>query len=147
VVARRVDTDDRRAEPEPLTLPLAEGVPSLGSVRRWAGDALADLGEDDLDDCMLVVTELVSNAYDHGSAPRRVRLLRPAGPCSVRIEVDDASPEQPVMGRSRLGVNRGRGMIIVDRLSRRWGVDRCPDGKTVWAQLACTPPDHARQPA
>ncbi|MBB5957290.1 anti-sigma regulatory factor (Ser/Thr protein kinase) [Saccharothrix tamanrassetensis] len=112
--------------------------PQLGVVRRWVGEVLADLDEDDRDDCVLVVNELVSNAFDHAVGPRRVRLHWSTGQCFVRVEVDDASPDGLVVGRSRLGGSRGRGLIIVERLSKDWGVDARVTGKTVWAEISCS---------
>jgi hypothetical protein len=32
----------------------------------------------------------------------------------------------------RLG---GRGLYLIEAVSRRWGVEVTPDGKTVWAEL------------
>ncbi|RAS65870.1 anti-sigma regulatory factor (Ser/Thr protein kinase) [Lentzea atacamensis] len=120
-----------------LVLDLDERVPAMVTVRRWAADALADLSDEVLGDVLLVVTELVTNAYDHGLFAREVRLLRISEPCSVRIEVDDSSPEQPVLGRSRIDRHRGRGLVIVDRLSKEWGVIPNVVGKTVWAEVSC----------
>jgi anti-sigma regulatory factor (Ser/Thr protein kinase) len=120
-----------------VALDLADDVPPLAAVRRWAAEELADLTEDEIDDCMLLVTELVSNAYDHGTGPRSVRLRRSPDRSHVRIEVDDASPDDLTFGRSRLGPNRGRGLVIVDKLAKDWGVDVRPGGKTVWAELSC----------
>lgn len=120
-----------------LVLDLGERVPAMVMVRRWATDALADLSDEVLGDVLLVVTELVTNAYDHGQFAREVRLLRIPEPCSVRIEVDDSSPEQPVLGHSRIDRHRGRGLVIVDRLSKEWGVIPNIVGKTVWAEVSC----------
>ncbi|MFC6093426.1 ATP-binding protein [Saccharothrix sp. BKS2] len=132
-----MDIDDRPGPLRSPTLELGDDVTPLVSVRRWAGGELADLVDDDLDDCVLVVTELVANAYDHGHAPRRVRLRRSSEPCVVRIEVDDVSSERPTLGRSRLGPHRGRGLVLVANLSEDWGVDHHPHGKTVWAEIPC----------
>ncbi|QFZ24421.1 hypothetical protein EKG83_22400 [Saccharothrix syringae] len=116
---------------------LVEDDPPLVRVRRWAGEVLSDLAGDELDGCLLVVTELVSNAYDHGQAPRTVRLHRTPRSCFVRVEVDDAAFGEVVVGRSRLGAQRGRGMVLVVNLSTAWGVDRHERGKTVWAEVPC----------
>ncbi|MFE9748713.1 ATP-binding protein [Saccharothrix saharensis] len=116
---------------------MPDDATSLAAVRRWAAGALADLTEDEIDDCMLLVTELVSNAYDHGTGPRTVRLRRSPDRTVVRVEVDDTAPEGLTFGRSRLGPNRGRGLVIIDKLSRTWGVDVRRGGKTVWAELPC----------
>jgi two-component sensor histidine kinase len=125
-----------------LTLDLDES-PSIAGVRRWVADALVGLPEDDVDDCLLVVTELVANAHDHGLAPRGLRLTWSSGPCVLRVEVDDSSPEQPVLGRSRISETRGRGLVIVDRLSVAWGVVGHAHHKTVWAEMACTAVEHS----
>jgi anti-sigma regulatory factor (Ser/Thr protein kinase) len=135
---RLVETE-HRDRPDALTRELTDQAPTLAAVRRWVADALADLADDARDDCLLVVNELVSNAYDHGSGPRGIRLRRTARPCVVRFEVDDARPDRPVLGRSRLGVDRGRGLVIVHNLALDWGVSPRLDGKTVWAELACAP--------
>lgn len=116
---------------------LGEPAPLLATVRRWAGEFLAELAEDDLGDVLLVMTELVSNAYDHGRPARRIRLLRVQEPPEVRIEVEDTSLELPVLGRSRINDDRGRGLIIVDNLATSWGVVRHAGGKTVWASVTC----------
>lgn len=130
--------DEDEGRPGGLALDLADDLPPLVRVRRWVREALPDLTDDELGDCLLVVTELVANAYDHGQAPRRVRVLRCSEPCSVRIEVDDAAAGEVVVGRSRLGPDRGRGMVLVVNLSEDWGVDRHERGKTVWARVPCS---------
>ena len=132
--------DEDESGPGALTFDLTDEVPPLVLVRGWVREALSDLTDDELDDCLLVVTELVANAYDHGQAPRRVRLHRSPEPCFVRIEVDDASSGEVLLGRSRLGDTRGRGMVLVANLSANWGIERHQRGKTVWAQVPCEPP-------
>lgn len=120
-----------------LVLDLGERVPPLVAVRRWAAVALADLSDEVLGDVLLVVTELVTNAYDHGVFAREVRLFRIPGAGTVRIEVDDVSPAQPVIGHSRIDRRRGRGLVIVDRSAKAWGAIPNVVGKTVWAEVAC----------
>ncbi|RBM18620.1 ATP-binding protein [Prauserella sp. PE36] len=126
--------------PEPLTLDLPGSVevPLLVQVRQWAGSALNDLAEDHLNAVLLVCTELLTNAYDHADGSSQLRLRRNRVPCWVLIEVDDGVVEhQPVVGRSRLGDLRGRGLILVDKLSEDWGVRTHEAGKTVWARVSC----------
>jgi anti-sigma regulatory factor (Ser/Thr protein kinase) len=47
-------------------LELTDDVPDLTEVRRWTGEVLSDLTEDEITDAKLVVSELVGNAYEHG---------------------------------------------------------------------------------
>lgn len=125
-------------DPPPLTVDLpAEPLPPLVAVRRWAATALADVDDDHLQAVLVVCTELVTNAYEHAQTACVLRIQHSRKPCRVRVEVEDASPEPPVLGRSRFGDSRGRGLIIVDRLSEAWGVQPQDGGKTVWALIPC----------
>lgn len=103
-------------------------------VRRLVRDMLNGRAGIMVDDAVLVADELISNAHQHGRAPRQCRFdLIDHGRC-VRIEVDDCSPEQPRLRTpDRSG---GRGLLLVDRLSSSWGVRNDADHKTVWAELA-----------
>ncbi|WP_324611008.1 ATP-binding protein [Streptomyces pactum] len=101
--------------------------------------ALAAWGlEDQIDDAVVVITELVSNAVDHGRLTSiRVVVSRPTEDW-VRLAVVDRSMAVPLM---RTDTNddriRGRGLLLVDRLTERWGTDRYRWGKQVWADLRC----------
>ncbi|RDI18430.1 ATP-binding protein [Lentzea flaviverrucosa] len=120
-----------------LTLELADTAPDTGKVRRWVESVLPGLHEDDLLDVLLVITELVSNVYDHARFPARLKLRKSADPCSVSIITEDASPMLPEMQPSSPGSVRGRGLIMVDKLSEQWGVARQAIGKRVWAVVPC----------
>lgn len=109
----------------------------MSSLRRRVDVALTDLGGDHRYDVLLVVTELVSNVLDHTIGQGRLRLVRTRKPCEIMIEVDDASSVAPVCGTSRLGDNRGRGIVMVDGMAHRWGTVLRLGGKTVFALLHC----------
>ncbi|MCW0215755.1 MAG: ATP-binding protein [Pseudonocardia sp.] len=97
---------------------------------------LRGAGPEMLVDAELVCTELVTNAVEHAAGPRSVRVAMADE--DLRIEVDDASPEKPLTpGVSRLGGMRGRGLVIVDAVTR-WGIDRGRSTKTVWAAIPRT---------
>ncbi|BFO18161.1 hypothetical protein SHKM778_45490 [Streptomyces sp. KM77-8] len=103
--------------------------------------ALAAWGlEDHIDDAMVVVTELVSNAVDHGRlASIRVVVTRPAEHW-VRLGVVDRSRAVPVLRTDSNGDQiRGRGLVLVDSLTERWGTDLHRWGKQVWGELKCEP--------
>jgi two-component sensor histidine kinase len=80
----------------------------LPAVRKSLAPLADGLPADVAQDLMLVVTELVANAYEHGIAPRELRVERRDSRGVVRIEVDDGSSGRPILGWSRLGMNRGR---------------------------------------
>ncbi|MFL6122181.1 ATP-binding protein [Actinophytocola sp.] len=122
------------------TLNLRDSHPHMvAAVRRWANAELNGLGQEILGDILLVITELVSNAYDHGGGPSSVRLTRSHGPWLVIVEVEDANELLPTIGVSRFGAasHRGNGLVLVDKLATTWGITRHQHtaGKTVWARF------------
>jgi anti-sigma regulatory factor (Ser/Thr protein kinase) len=127
MAARRVDID--------IALP---GEPCAAAVarrelrRRFAGL----LNQLVMDDLYLVVSELVTNAFMHGQGAIRLRVQLGAGELWGEVidaghgfehEVRDAGPV----------ATAGRGLLIVDRLTTRWGVD---EGTThVWFEMLTNP--------
>ena len=111
--------------------------PVLGSTsearratRRWLADsAMSDALRDDL---LLVISELVTNAVVHARTPARL-VVRFDGR-RVVTEVFDADARLPTPAVSVDGEG-GRGLVLVDRLSDRWGTELLADGKRVWAEL------------
>lgn len=86
-----------------------------------------------------VIAELAANAALHGRVPGRdLRLALSATGTRLRIEVTDARPERlPAVPRpADTPAESGRGLLLVDALSTRWGVTSGPPPcKTVWAEL------------
>ncbi|MFG1810004.1 ATP-binding protein [Streptomyces sp. NPDC049040] len=106
--------------------------------RRLARWELADLAPV----AGLVLTELMTNAYRHATAPgRRTGVSILPVPGGVRIEVHDSVPlaeGAPTLRPAPSDAERGRGLALVDALTaQRWGVThRDGPGKVVWA--VCT---------
>src|ERR1700759_4733354 len=90
-----------------------------------AGSALGVL----VDDAQLVATELVTNALLHGTPP--VQLTVEMTGSVLRIEVADGSSTTPLRGRGGDSAMTGRGMLLIESLAARWGVDRTETGKLV----------------
>lgn len=87
----------------------------------------------DIQKAQLAVSELVTNAVVHAGSSLTVR-LRVGG--WVRLEVSDADPrplDPPPMAEPDR--ESGRGLRLVADVSRAWGVERDPRGKTVWCEL------------
>jgi anti-sigma regulatory factor (Ser/Thr protein kinase) len=103
-------------------------------IRRHVRDLLASYRGIPVDDAVLVVDELVSNAHQHGQSPRACRLAFSGQGRYLRVEVDDASPQQPRIRTA--DESGGRGLMLVDRLAPAWGVTYHAHNKTVWAELA-----------
>jgi anti-sigma regulatory factor (Ser/Thr protein kinase) len=101
-------------------------------------------------DAELIVSEIVTNAVyitqaDGRSAPVRLWLL--ADQARLLILVWDASPMPPVPVHTSDDAENGRGLLLVDTLSTRWGHFPHPSGgKAVWALLKATLHAHRTVP-
>ena len=118
--------------------PLGWSLPceprSAGLARRHVADACSGHGRELHDVAVLLTTELVGNAVEHGRG--RIHLVVAELPSRLRVEVHDDSPERPVPRQAGSDAQRGRGLMLVERLASEWGVDATPGGgKLVWFQL------------
>lgn len=99
-------------------------------------------GTQAVDSATAVVAELAANAVTHGRVPGRDFELRVSLTAdTVRIEVSDTRTErQPpapgVLPTASPEAEAGRGLLLVEALSRAWGVAPRTVGKTVWAEIA-----------
>jgi hypothetical protein len=94
------------------------------------------IGGGDLENTLLVVSELVTNAVKQQDV-FWFAIGRHDG--AVLIEVTDTSPGCPKIKEPDATDTSGRGLLIVDALSDEWGVRYENDGrKTVWAGIGRT---------
>jgi anti-sigma regulatory factor (Ser/Thr protein kinase) len=86
-----------------------------------------------LDDALLTVSELVTNAVRHGLPPISLLLRRRAG--QVRMDVDDGRPEPLTAIKKPSSLDEsGRGLGIVREVTDNFGSEHIPgDGKSVHA--------------
>ncbi|OSP42306.1 MULTISPECIES: ATP-binding protein [unclassified Streptomyces] len=99
-------------------------------LRLWDLDSVGDLAT-------LLVSELVTNALRHATAPVGVRLTRPTGHTGVLlVEVSDPLPEPPHERAARPEDEGGRGLQLLASASHRWGTRPGAPGKTVWFELS-----------
>jgi anti-sigma regulatory factor (Ser/Thr protein kinase) len=113
-----------------------------GAAREALDAALSDrLKPDVLGELRLMVSELVTNAVRHGRARKgAVDLLVAMQGRTVRVEVSDGGAGFTPPGREpALGEAGGWGLIVVDRLADRWGIEADPDTR-VWAEMRLAPP-------
>ena len=100
-------------------------------VRRAVG---ADVGDDLLDDALVVASELVANAVMHAGTASEIEVR--VGPDVVEVRVTDGSTRAPTTRRLVGGLAaQGRGLVMLTALTASWGVEQHDDGKTVWAVL------------
>ena len=124
-------------EPLELHLPGTPASPRRARVfvRKSLGAAQCDrLGPV----AELLATELVTNVVCHAGSAVTVRVW--PGPTCLRVEVDDTSTQPPVLRRRDPLEPSGNGIRLVADLATRWGTQLRDDGKTVWFELAISPP-------
>ena len=86
-----------------------------------------------VEDAVLLVSELVTNALVHGRGD--IRLECTVDGTLARVAISDAEVATPQLRRPTSDRPSGRGLLLVDLLAARWGVDAAPTGKTVWFEI------------
>ena len=111
---------------------------AAGDIRRAAGSWLHERGfpAAGLDDLLLVVSELVTNAVVHARTAAHFGLRWDGRRATV--EVTDGNGRPPALPAEAPAIG-GRGLFLVDRLTTAWGSDARPSGKTVWATIETGP--------
>lgn len=139
-------TAQRPARP-PAALPLPALPSSAAASRRYTERLLAGWQLTAcLDTARLLVSELVANAvtatrarprtgFPAAWAPIELSLRRTGS--SLIIEVRDPDPDPPADRQAGPLDEDGRGLLIVDMLSSRWGYYAAErGGKVVWCEIS-----------
>ncbi|MBA2281154.1 MAG: ATP-binding protein, partial [Acidimicrobiia bacterium] len=94
------------------TVRLPQDTSAARCARRMLREVAEVVGRDDrVEDFEVIVSELVTNAVDHGEPPIELRVVIDGG---YRVEVTDCSPNQPRLVRAEPQRRRGRGVLLVD---------------------------------
>jgi anti-sigma regulatory factor (Ser/Thr protein kinase) len=115
--------------------------PAAGYVARHALLAhRAVLPSSVLDDVLLLVTELVSNAVRHAKAGAdqvvRVELRHRAR--TVRVAVfDEGIGFKAEAPRVRSDQTGGWGLFLLDRIADRWAITSTASGTCAWFEIGC----------
>ncbi|GAA3131461.1 hypothetical protein GCM10017600_89110 [Streptosporangium carneum] len=124
----------------------------MPTARQWARDLLTGkIAAPALDDVLLLLSELVTNAIVHsdsgggqyGVVTVCVALSNNHGDSVIHVEViDDGSADSlPFVRAATLGGDGGRGLLMVELLSVRWGVHHDDEaGNAVWFHLPDSTP-------
>ncbi|MFE9566280.1 ATP-binding protein [Streptomyces sp. NPDC006487] len=126
-----------------FTARLAATPLGAGQARRLAVETLTGWGLP-TESPALIVAELAANAVTHGRVPGRgFRIGVALGGGVLRIKVVDTRGDRvPGLRDAGGGAEGGRGLVLVDALADRWGVDLgLPPCKVVWAEVGveCRP--------
>ncbi|MFD8971981.1 ATP-binding protein [Streptomyces sp. NPDC059593] len=136
VVAQEVPTSSSMAVPH--------GPAGVGEARHRMRDELyrSGVSESVVDDAVLILSELLSNACRYGRPLGRAERgegdvraawrVDPAG--GLRVEVTDGGgPTRPVPSTPSVTARGGRGLNIISALAQDWGVRDSATGEvTVW---------------
>ncbi|GKQ33866.1 PAS domain S-box protein [Streptomyces sp. A012304] len=85
------------------------------------------------DDALLLLSETLTNAVQHGEGPIALHLHRTA--TGLTVEVGDRSPQLPQPRPAERDEESGRGLLLVRTLADGWGVRPTDEGKTTWFTL------------
>jgi Histidine kinase-like ATPase domain len=113
--------------------------PAAGSARRALHSA-AIFGPGVEPDALLLISELVTNSIVHAghSGGDAIRVRAASHGSTTRVEVCDRARDGsfPALQRDTPPTAPGgRGLMLVDALSDRWGMDSCGRGTCVWFEL------------
>lgn len=115
----------QRSSSDPACVPAA---------RAFARRQLAGIAEEVRERVALIVTELAANAVRHAGGEVTVAIRRQGA--TLRLEVGDGSERRPVRRHVGPSAVDGRGLLIVEALADRWGVEQQGVGKVVWVELS-----------
>ncbi|MFE9696618.1 SpoIIE family protein phosphatase [Streptomyces sp. NPDC006270] len=114
----------------------------LSDARAIVRQALADWDMAEFaDDAELVTGELLVNVLLHteGGAVLTVEVL-PEPVRRIRLSVQDRSSAWPHRRTPGETSTSGRGLLLLDAVATRWGIEPRGEGKAVWCEIGPTPP-------
>ena len=128
------DAGDVPADGSDAALRLPREMSSAGTARAFVRETLREWDRQALlDDAALLTTELVTNAIVHAQSDVTVRMSRLDG--GVRVEVADTGDGALQLKEPAADAMGGRGLLLVEALSRTWGTSADSEQKVVWFEL------------
>jgi two-component sensor histidine kinase len=114
--------------PITVTLPRDPGAPRR--ARALLREHAAELDPDRLDNAVLLISELVTNAVLHGTG--EIRLIIDVDGTEARFAVADEGDGTPAVSDTP-GPDGGWGLRLVGQLATRWGV--LDERTQVWFEI------------
>ncbi|MER7129161.1 ATP-binding protein [Streptosporangium saharense] len=116
---------------------------SVPIAREWARGLLAGrIVGPVLDDVLLLLSEVVTNAVTHSDSGRepggQVTVRMTYAPGDIRVEVADegSSTSAPTVRTPGLDEDGGRGLWLVNLLATTWGAHRGETVRSVWFRIS-----------
>lgn len=139
--------------PASSSMAIPHGPAGVGQARHRMREQLRGNGVSDavVDDAVLILSELLSNACRHGRPLgghtdvgdgdiRAAWRVDTAGALTVEV-TDGGGPTRPVPATPSVTARGGRGLNIISALAQEWGVRDDSSGEvTVWALVSSTKP-------
>ncbi|KKJ95159.1 sulfate transporter [Micromonospora sp. HK10] len=118
-----------------LTADLPPVVAAAREARALVTDGCARWRMPELaEPACIAVTEMVNNGVAHARSSMTLRVAPRDG--ALHLAVRDHSSRPPAYaGLAPLTSTGGRGLLLIDTVSRSWGSTPLPDGKVVWCVL------------
>lgn len=117
-----------------MTFTLPPELTSVRQARRLVRGVLRDWSRDDVaDEVLLLTSELVTNAVVHARSEVKLTVV-PLGE-HLRVEVADWGPGALQLRAPEHDAVNGRGLVLVEEMSRSWGTSADEVRKTVWFEL------------
>jgi anti-sigma regulatory factor (Ser/Thr protein kinase) len=130
---------DATGVPAVLELELQRNVEAPGIARAAVTELShgAGISGSTFQTLVLLVSEVVSNAVLHSSAPQSAPITLSATVTAeaVRVDVTDAGEGFVPKTRDPSSIHDGYGLFLVDKSASRWGVDTTAP-TSVWFELA-----------
>ncbi|MDQ0812289.1 serine phosphatase RsbU (regulator of sigma subunit)/anti-sigma regulatory factor (Ser/Thr protein kinase) [Streptomyces sp. B3I7] len=137
--------DGTRRTVRRAVLGVAQAEPErIAGARHQLRELLHDWASaDQVDSAVLLLSELLTNVLVHTDADALLvaEVIGRGGPglrghCrTVRVEVTDVSDDLPHKRDPGELASSGRGLVLMEFLADRWGVDPRGEGKTIWFEL------------
>ncbi|MFF8275434.1 SpoIIE family protein phosphatase [Streptomyces lateritius] len=132
-------TRQGRQGPRRTMMTVAQAEPErVAAARRHLRQLLHDWAdEDQVDSAVLMVSEMLTNVLIHTDGDA---LLVASVTCDddarrLRVEVSDGSDELPHKRHPGEMASSGRGLVLMEMLAHKWGVDPRGEGKSIWFEL------------
>jgi serine/threonine-protein kinase RsbW len=125
-------------EAQTLRFSVDGGLDAAATARYTVTDGLgAEVDQRTIEDVLLVISELVTNAVRHAGAGagETIDVAVTNRGRAIRIEVADGEPDAAPYMRDD-DAPGGMGLVVVSGLCQDWGTDQHEGRKTVWADYA-----------